>query len=162
MLIRDYQPSDSQALAKIFKQAILAIDERAYSSSQKHVWLGNHSDEFWQQRFAKTLPFIAVMDDRAVGFIEFAFDDGIGEIDCFYVEPNCQKQGVGQALFDKVLSVAKANNVNQINVNASHIAKPFFEKQGFRTAQKNMVERSNVILENWLMMYFCKKTDVGT
>lgn len=162
MLIRDYQPSDSQALVKIFKQAILAIDERVYSSSQKHAWLGNHSDEFWQQRFDKTLPFIAVMDNRAVGFIEFVCTNEIGEIDCFYVEPNCQGQGVGKVLFEKVLSVAKENNLIQINVYASHIAKPFFEKQGFQTLQKNMVERSSVILENWLMMYFCKKTDVGT
>lgn len=95
---------------------------------------------------------MAVIGDRVVGFIEFGFDDGIGEIDCFYIEPKFQQQGVGQALFEKVLSVAKGNNVYQINVSASHIAKPFFEKQGFQTVQKNSVERSGVILENWLMV----------
>lgn len=152
IVIRDYQPQDSKALAKIFENAILAIDNRIYSTNQKQAWIGNHSDEFWQHRFEKTLPFMAVIGNRVVGFIEFGFDDGIGEIDCFYIEPKFQQQGVGQALFEKVLSVAKGNNVYQINVSASHIAKPFFEKQGFKTVQKNSVERSGVILENWLMV----------
>ena len=152
IVIRDYQPQDSKALVKIFENAILAIDNRIYSTSQKQAWIGNHSDEFWQHRFEKTLPFMAVIGDRVVGFIEFGFDDGIGEIDCFYVEPTMQGQGVGKALFDKVLSVAKDNDVIQINVNASHIAKAFFEKQDFQTVQKNSVERSGFILENWLMV----------
>lgn len=152
IVIRDYQPQDSKALAKIFENAILAIDHRIYSTSQKQEWIGNHSDEFWQHRFEKTLPFMAVIGDRVVGFIEFGFDDGIGEIDCFYIEPKFQQQGVGQTLFEKVLSFAKGNNVYQINVSASHIAKPFFAKQGFKVIRENSVVRSNVTLENWLMV----------
>lgn len=152
IVIRDYQPQDSKALAKIFENAILAIDNRIYSTSQKQAWIGNHSDEFWQHRFEKTLPFMAVIGDRVVGFIEFGFDDGIGEIDCFYIEPKFQQQGVGQALFEKVLEVAKLNDIKEIRVFASHIAKPFFAKQGFKVIRENSVVRSNVTLENWLMV----------
>lgn len=152
IVIRGYQPQDSKALAKIFENAILAIDNRIYSTSQKQAWIGNHSDEFWQHRFEKTLPFMAVIGDRVVGFIEFGFDDGIGEIDCFYIEPKFQQQGVGQALFEKVLEVAKLNDIKEIRVFASHIAKPFFAKQGFKVIRENSVVRSNVTLENWLMV----------
>nr|WP_313062769.1 GNAT family N-acetyltransferase [Moraxella sp. CTOTU49097] len=152
IVIRDYQPQDSKSLAKIFENAILAIDNRIYSTSQKQAWIGNHSDEFWQSRFERTKPFVALIDKEPVGFIEFGLKDRVSKIDCFYIEPKFQQQGVGQALFEKVLSVAKGNNVYQINVSASHIAKPFFEKQGFQTVQKNSVERSGVILENWLMV----------
>ena len=152
IVIRGYQPQDSKALAKIFENAILAIDNRIYSTSQKQAWIGNHSDEFWQHRFEKTLPFMAVIGDRVVGFIEFGFDDGIGEIDCFYIEPKFQQQGVGQALFEKVLEVAKINDIKEIRVFASHIAKPFFAKQGFKVIRENSVVRSNVTLENWLMV----------
>ena len=152
IVIRDYQPQDSKALAKIFENAILAIDNRIYSTSQKQAWIGNHSDEFWQHRFEKTLPFMAVIGDRVVGFIEFGFDDGIGEIDCFYIEPKFQQQGVGQALFEKVLEVAKLNDIKEIRVFASHIAKPFFAKQGFKVIRENSVVRSNVTSENWLMV----------
>ena len=65
IVIRDYQPQDSKALAKIFENAILAIDNRIYSTSQKQAWIGNHSDEFWQHRFEKTLPFMAAKGKRA-------------------------------------------------------------------------------------------------
>ena len=63
---------------------------------------------------------------------------------------------MGQALFGKVLNVAKDNYVRQIQVYASHIAKVFFEKQGFRVIQKNSVERERVMLDNWLMSCACK------
>lgn len=147
-----YQQKYGIDLATIFEKAILAINDDIYSPSQKKVWLGNHSDEFWQQRFEQTQPFVAVMDDRAVGFIEFSFANDRGEIDCFYIDPIFQNLGIGKTLFAKVLRVAKENDVNQINVYASHIAKPFFEQQGFQTVQKNVVKRENVELENWLMI----------
>ena len=155
-MVRNYQPQDSQALATIFKNAILAFNNSIYSPRQKQAWLGNHSDEFWQSRFEQTKPLVAVLNDVVVGFIEFGFENGFGEIGCFYVEPSCQNQGVGQALFGKVLNVAKDNHVRQIQVYASHIAKPFFEKQGFRVIQKNSVERERVMLDNWLMSCACK------
>ena len=155
-MVRNYQPQDSQALATIFKNAILALDNSIYSPRQKQAWLGNHSDEFWQSRFEQTKPLVAVLNDVVVGFIEFGFENGFGEIGCFYVEPSCQNQGVGQALFGKVLNVAKDNHVRQIQVYASHIAKVFFEKQGFRVIQKNSVERERVMLDNWLMSCACK------
>lgn len=153
-MVRNYQPQDSQALATIFKNAILAFDNSIYSPRQKQAWLGNHSDEFWQSRFEQTKPLVAEIDSNPVGFIEF--DSLTGEIGCFYVEPSCQNQGVGQALFDKVLEMAKSNAVKEIRVFASHIAKPFFEKQGFRVIQKNSVERERVMLDNWLMSCACK------
>ena len=152
LLIRHYQADDSEKLSEIFTDAIMAIEDSFYTPSQKHAWIGNHSDEFWQHRFEKTLPFMAVIGDRVVGFIEFGFDDGIGEIDCFYIEPKFQQQGVGQALFEKVLEVAKLNDIKEIRVFASHIAKPFFAKQGFKVIRENSVVRSNVTLENWLMV----------
>ena len=37
IIIRDYQPQDSKALAKIFENAILAIDDSMYSESQTCV-----------------------------------------------------------------------------------------------------------------------------
>ena len=126
-MVRNYQPQDSQALATIFKNAILAFNNSIYSPRQKQAWLGNHSDEFWQSRFEQTKPLVAEIDSNPVGFIEF--DSLTGEIGCFYVEPSCQNQGVGQALFDKVLEMAKSNAVKEIRVFASHIAKVFFEKQ---------------------------------
>lgn len=153
-MVRNYQPQDSQALATIFKNAILAFNNSIYSPRQKQAWLGNHSDEFWQSRFEQTKPLVAEIDSNPVGFIEF--DSLTGEIGCFYVEPSCQNQGVGQALFGKVLNVAKDNHVRQIQVYASHIAKVFFEKQGFRVIQKNSVERERVMLDNWLMSCACK------
>ena len=153
-MVRNYQPQDSQELATIFKNAILAVDNSIYSPRQKQAWLGNHSDEFWQSRFEQTKPLVAEIDSNPVGFIEF--DSLTGEIGCFYVEPSCQNQGVGQALFDKVLEMAKSNAVKEIRVFASHIAKPFFEKQGFRVIQKNSVERERVMLDNWLMSCACK------
>lgn len=151
-MVRNYQNSDSLKLATIFANSILAIDDSMYSESQKLAWIGNSSNEFWQNRFAESLPLVAEIDGQVVGFIEFKFDKEVGEIDCFYIQSNYQGKGVGQALFDKVLEVAKLNDIKEIRVFASHIAKPFFAKQGFKVIRENSVVRSNVTLENWLMV----------
>lgn len=149
--IQDYKAEYSEILARIFEKSILVIDERFYNHEQKLVWIGNRSLNFWKVRFAKSLPKIALYESNIVGFAEFLISEKQGKIDCFYIEPDYQGLGAGKALLTHILMVANSNNLDVISVNASHNAKPFFEKYGFETVQKHVVKRDDVELENWLM-----------
>lgn len=86
-----------------------------------------------------------------MGFAEFLIDNQQSEIDCFYIDPNYQGLGIGEKLLNYILAVTKDNNLDVISVNASHNAKLFFKKYGFKTVQKNVITRNNIILENWQM-----------
>lgn len=150
--IQDYKPEYSEILAKVFEKSILAIDDRFYSHEQKLAWNGNRSLDFWEVRFAKSLPIVALYQANIAGFAEFLVHNNQGEIDCFYIDPNYQGLGIGKALLTHILTLEKVNQLDLLSVNASYNAKPFFEKYGFETVQKNVVKRENIELQNWLMI----------
>ena len=153
LLIRHYQADDSEKLSEIFTDAIMAIEDSFYTPSQKHAWIGNHSAQSWQERFSKTLPYVAAINNKTAGFIEFGMDGRIGMIDCLYIDPNYQNQGIGRALLNRVLDIARLNHLQQIQVYASHVAKPLFEQHGFDIVRSNCVIKNEVQLENWLMVW---------
>ena len=62
-------------------------------------------------------------------------------IDCFYTHKDYQRQGVGKALYAHLLSVARNRGLSSLHVEASEIAKPFFEREGLRLEKTNRVER---------------------
>ncbi|WP_230656743.1 GNAT family N-acetyltransferase [Psychrobacter sp. I-STPA10] len=181
-LIRAYQPTDTNRLVDIFEQAILGIDEHIYSHKQKLAWCGvskasiildndkpNDKPEYdkWAQRFAMTQPLVTTDDnDVAIAFIEFlAHQNHLGEhvmgqgyIDCLYVHPDYQRQGVAQRLYQLgVAASAKQQRIHRIWVHASDVAKPFFSRQGFVCVAKQKVIHQSVELENWLMQKVIKK-----
>mgnify|MGYP003609027742 FL=1 len=69
------------------------------------------------------------------------------------LEKNYQNQGIGRALLNRVLDIARLNHLQQIQVYASHVAKPLFEQHGFDIVRSNCVIKNEVQLENWLMVW---------
>lgn len=165
--VRAYQPADTVRLVDIFVHAILSIETSIYSHQQKLAWsavdehLCDNNDDKWLQRFAKTQPLLAVdKNNKAIGFIEFlAQQNHLGEhaiaqgyIDCLYIHPDYQRQGVAQKLYQQgVVKPAKNMAIDKIWVYASLVAQPFFSKQGFVCISRHTVIRRGVELENWLM-----------
>ena len=47
--------------------------------------------------------------------------------------------------------MAKQAELKELTVEASKVAKPFFEKMGFVSIKKNKIKRSGVILVNYSM-----------
>ena len=64
MIIRKYQPSDSQELARLFYDTVHTINARDYNQEQLNVWATRNIDlEKWNQSFLKHYTVVAV-DDR--------------------------------------------------------------------------------------------------
>lgn len=78
--------------------------------------------------------------------------DPDGHIDCAYVSPLFQRQGVASALLKHVIGVAKKQNIKQLYVEASIMAKPLFESFGFVIKHENQVVRNNIVLLNYTMV----------
>jgi len=74
-----------------------------------------------------------------------------GHIDCAYTHPDFQRQGVASKLFDHLVTEAIQNNITRLYVEASLIAKPFFESRGFSFVKENEIERKGVRLMNFTM-----------
>ena len=147
--IKTYQRDDYKKLADIFYASVHAICPSIYNGTQKNAWAKRPINyDFWQDRFLRTQPFCAFIENDCVGFIEF---ESNGHIDCLYVHPDYQRQGIAYQLYQHIEKQAQAERLEKLFVEASLLAKPFFEKLNFCMTCKNEVERNGEVLINFSM-----------
>lgn len=144
-----YSPNKATQIAKLFHQSVHAIDPKYYSAQQKEAWAPSPPDiSKWKVRLDKTKPLLAMLNGQVVGFMELEQD---GHIDCAYTHPGYQNIGVASALYNCILAQAKAKNIKRLYVEASIVAKPFFERRGFALIQQNTVTLRGQTLSNFSM-----------
>ncbi|PHQ24358.1 histone acetyltransferase [Marinobacter guineae] len=149
MNIQTYSADKAREVAELFHQSVHAIDPSLYTSEQKEAWAPTPVDyASWSERLKVKQPFIALIENCVAGFIEL---DADGHIDCTYTHPNFQGRGVASALYEHLLTEARARNLKRLYVEASLIVKPFFEHRGFSVVKKNEVQRNGVSLVNFSM-----------
>ena len=76
----------------------------------------------------RRLTLLAVIDGAVAGFASLK---GADEIDMLFVDPEFARQGVGRTLIDALTRLAQARGAKRLTVEASDVAKPLFERQGF-------------------------------
>lgn len=149
MDIQNYSADKAREIAELFHQSVHAIAPWIYSPEQKEAWASSPVDyERWAERLKRKQPLLALIDGRVAGFMEL---DADGHIDCAYTHPDFQRRGVASALYAQLLAQARARNLTRLHVEASLVARPFFERRGFTVLRKNEVQRQGVILVNFLM-----------
>lgn len=149
MNIGRYCNTRAREIADLYFESVHAIPESVYTKEQKLAWAPfpiNYKN--WAERLSTKKPFIAIINNKVAGFIELDED---GHIDCTYTHPEFQRLGVASALYQHLLSEAKNRCLNRLYVEASFIAKPFFEKRGFSIIKKNEIQRNGVVLVNFSM-----------
>jgi putative acetyltransferase len=149
MKIQTYSPDKAREIADLFHKSVHAIDPLLYSSEQKEVWSPTPIDyERWAERLNVKKPFVAIIEGRVAGFIELDTD---GHIDCTYVHPDFQGRGVACALYEHLITETRVKNIKRLYVEASLVAKPFFEHRGFSVSKKNEIQRNGITLVNFSM-----------
>ncbi|MGK5594530.1 MAG: GNAT family N-acetyltransferase [Parachlamydiaceae bacterium] len=153
IFIRRYVSQDAPFLAKIFYDTIHTINAKDYTKEQLDAWAPESSlqAERWSEKFARTRPFVALVNEEVVGFAEFEHS---GFIDCFYCHHDWIGKGVGSTLMQKIFDEAQFMGITRLFSNVSTTAKPFFEKKGFSILEKQVVVRNDVELINYKMEKF--------
>ena len=148
-MIRKYQPGDHEAIAEIFTRAVHEIASEFYTPAQCRAWAARKPNpEHWATRCATKQPFVYVVNGRIAGFLEL---DPDGHIDCMYVHPDHARKGVASALIDVAVEACVATGVTMVYVEASHCARPVFEKKGFVVVADLIVEANGEKLPNFNM-----------
>jgi len=149
MEIQSYSSERAGEIADLFHESVHAIDPSVYTPEQKEAWAPTPPDyEYWSERLNEKKPFVAIINDRVAGFMEL---DADGHIDCTYIHPDFQGTGIATALYRHLLTVARKKKIERLYVEASNIAKPFFEHRGFSVVRKNEVQRNGASLINFTM-----------
>ncbi|WP_434777292.1 GNAT family N-acetyltransferase [Neisseria sp. Ec49-e6-T10] len=133
----------------LFQRAVHSISDEFYTAVQREAWAPVSPDyDSWRKKFDQSKPYICLVNEKIAGFIELNQE---GYIDCLYVDPNFQCQGVASYLYHYVEELALARNNERLSVDASKVAKNFFIKKGFTVVRENQVMRYGVVLENFSM-----------
>ena len=94
-------------------------------------------------------------EGQLVGFIELDasgnINDATGYVDCTYILPAYQGQGICRKLYQVLEAHAKERHIKRLDVHASHVARPIFNKFGFTLIERQEVLRNGVKLERFYM-----------
>ncbi|WP_220149683.1 GNAT family N-acetyltransferase [Psychromonas sp. B3M02] len=133
----------------IFYAAVHSIDPKVYSLAQQSAWATlpiNYRQ--WAKRLSVKKPFLLLIEEQVVGFMEL---DDDGHIDCAYVHPHFQQQGVGSLLLTYIINHAQGMGLPVLYVEASMLAKPLFEKFGFKIVRQQTAWRNGLAFVQYVM-----------
>lgn len=146
MLLRRYNTSDCEIMAKLFYQTVHNVNAKDYTKEQLDAWAtGNVNLKEWDKSFSEHFTIVAVKNGIIVGFGDI---DKNGFLDKLYVHKDYQGQGVASAICDELEREA---GEEKIITNASITAKPFFEKRGYKAVKEQQVIRKGIPLTNYVM-----------
>jgi putative acetyltransferase len=147
--LRPYLPRDAASLREIFRASIEELTEDDYSPAQQEAWASVADDEAeFADRLAKQLTLIATLGGEPVGFISLKDNCAI---DMLYVHPAAAGQGAGAMLLDAVEKLATARGTAELTVDSSDTAREFFQRRGFKPAQRNTISMGDEWLANTTM-----------
>ncbi|MDO9402599.1 MAG: GNAT family N-acetyltransferase [Polaromonas sp.] len=136
--IRDFRPGDESALRDLFHASVQNLTASHYSQEQRDAWApADHDVKAWGERIRHNRPFIAESDGVIAGFADLQPD---GYIDHFFVSSECARRGVAAALMVHIHEAANARGIPQLYSNVSLTAEGFFQKCGFRVAERQLVD----------------------
>jgi putative acetyltransferase len=147
--LRPYVPADAKRCAEIFRASIEELAAEDYDADQREAWASKADDEeAFAARLAGALTLLAVVDGTIAGFASLK---GGEEIDMLFVDPEFARQGVGRALVDALTRLAQGRGAKRLTTEASEVAKPLFERQGFTAQKRNLVRIGDQWLANTTM-----------
>lgn len=146
MILRDFETKDSGQIGHLFRNCVLHGTSRFYSTSQREAWAGKMPDaKAWSEKLTKMDCVVAEDAGTIVGF--FAIDDG-GHVSYAYVAHTHMEQGLGDLLYKRLLEKSSAHH---LTTEASHFAKSFFLRHGWKVDLAQTVHRNGVDIENFKM-----------
>jgi putative acetyltransferase len=147
--LRPARPGDGPQLGAILYSAVHEGASRHYSAEERQAWApATEPPDGWETRLLRAHTTVAVIRRRPVGFTSLGAD---GHLDLFYVAPPWMGRGVAGRLHAALLETARAQAVPLLSTEASHLARSFLSRHGWRTTARQSVIRNGVALTNFRM-----------
>jgi putative acetyltransferase len=131
MRVRAFHPEDGERLGIIFYRSVREAGRRGYSREQVEAWaVSVPRADFYQKKAVDGRVLLVTVDDSdkpvAYGDLE-----PTGHIDHLFCHPEAIGTGAASKLYDRLEMQARDWSIARLFVEASEIARPFFERKGF-------------------------------
>ena len=141
---------DMAGLGLLWHDAVHTGAVGAYDAAQRKAWSpAPKSAAFMTERLSGQIILVGEDDEGLAGF--FTLTPG-GELDMAYVRPDRKGDGLASRLHQAILDEARQRGLASLTVQASHIARKFFEKHGWTLAQTQTVRPNGVEMQNHRMI----------
>lgn len=147
--IRVYAAGDAAAISRLYYDSARKLGARAYSPEQVEAWAPAPLDAAAVHRQAcdGRLTLVAVDSDGAVA--AYADLEPDGHVDHLYCRPDAAGQGLASRLLAALTEHATAQGMTRLYAEASELARPVFERHGFRTTARRDFELRGVAIHNY-------------
>lgn len=147
--VRPYRAEDAPGLVTLFRRSVREAAAAHYTAAQRLAWAPDRIDvaAFAARRAGKPT-WVAEIAGVLAGFIDLEPD---GHIDMLYVSADHQRRGVARMLYRAVEARARGQGFARLDTEASLVARPFFEAQGFTMLAEQTVPRGDQRLTNFRM-----------
>ena len=148
--VRSYRPTDADACHDVFVAAVRRGAAQFYTEAQRAAWAPSDlSDPDWADHLAAQHIWVAEADGALVGFMSVEED---GHLDLAFVRPEWMGRSVAQALHDRIVQWAQPRDLGQLRTEASHLARRFFARRGWRVIEPETVMFHGESLERFRMV----------
>lgn len=149
--IRPGGAADAPACHAVYLDAVRNGTSGHYTAREARAWAPSDEVEDWlPPRLEAGTTWIAWRTDRAEGFLTVT---DAGHLDFFFVRPDARGSGLAAALYDRMMELADTRGHDHLTTHASHLARSFLEKRGWRVIAKETALRNGVPLDRWEMAW---------
>ncbi len=154
LILRPYRAQDRHACHDVYYEAVHVGAARAYSQAQRNAWAPQTSPSpASPDKMLDMVAFVAEGTDRLEGFIAMERN---GHLDLAFVRPCWMGRGLAQNLYDLLYEWASGTALSQLHTEASHLARPFFEKNGWQVDTSETITRDGVSIERFRMSHIIR------
>lgn len=147
--IREFDEKDAAATARLFFESVRRGAATQYSEAQRQAWAPDLPDPGeWRERLGGLRTWIAEVEGKMAGFMSVT---PTGHLDLAFVHPDWIGTGVARALYGPVEQYARQSGLSRLTSDASLLARPFFERQGWQVLREQQPVRNGVVLTNFRM-----------
>jgi GNAT superfamily N-acetyltransferase len=142
MRLRRYRLADAEALADVYRDAARNLGRRRYTPEQTRVWARHPEDlEAFRTALSEGLTLCAIVGDSPVAFGQLNPPDHIAYLYCHSEHAG---NGYASAILAGLEEQAISNRVARLHVEASCVARPFFDQHGYRVVEEERPVRHGV------------------
>jgi len=136
--IRRADIDDIQEIKQLFRETILNVNRKDYTTAQVECWSARGNDDnVWKERLKEQYFIIAITRNIIVGFAALKMD---GYLNSLFVHKDYQNIGVASSLLSEIERYAERNNLRILTADVSITARPFFEKKGYLVMKQQIVD----------------------
>lgn len=134
MRLREYIPADAESLAEVYRDAARTLGRQGYTTEQTRIW-AIHPEDLDEFRMALSHGFTvcALVSDSPVAFGQM---NPANHVAYLYCHSAYARLGYASAILARLEEYAHSHQVTTVQVEASCVARPFFEHAGYRVVEE--------------------------